>query len=581
MKLIEANNIYVFQCTYEEKFIAKEAGFKWNAKEKKWWTENYTNALKLSDYASSELIEQIERKLQEEKEQKERALEASRAIDAQIDIPCPEGFSYLPFQKAGIAYCLERFQAIQEGSNIKGSFHPKGVLIGDDMGLGKTFQAIGFINATDIKDILIICPATLKLNWRNELEKFMTRSLSVGIADSKCFCETDIVIMNYDIVHKYELELRKKTWDLIIADESHLLRNSNTIRSACILGGVLGKGKEQKSIAPIPTRFFLALSGTAIVNRHKDLWPILHGLDPFQWPKFWSFAKKFCGAYQTRYGWDLSGSTNGRELQEILRTRMMVRRKKEDVLPDLPKKRRQIIELSPNGAIQEIQAEQNAWKKNEERLEKLRTRLEIAKVSENSGEYKKAVEDLKEAVLVAFEEMSKLRHKTAVAKIPHAIEFIENCLEEEEEKIIIFAHHQDVINRIKNYFGSKAVVLTGKESLEEKQEAVDRFQNDPSCLLFIGSMRAAGLGITLTASSHEIFLEEDWTPAVISQCEDRAVRIGAVADFVLIQHLVFEESLDVKMAKTVVNKQEIIDRAFDDKNMSEEEAERELLIPVV
>jgi hypothetical protein len=161
---------------------------------------------------------------------------------------------------------------------------------------------------------------------------------------------------------------------------------------------------------------------------------------------------------------------------------------------------------------------------------------------------------------VLFAEMSKVRHATAVAKLPQVIEYLHTALDDSEDKIVVMAHHHDVVNAIAREFGDLAVVLTGETN--DRQTPVDRFQNDPGCRLFIGSIRAAGVGITLTAASHVVFAELDWTPGNISQAEDRCHRIGQ-RESVLVQHLVLDGSLDARMAKVVVDKQEVIDQALD------------------
>jgi hypothetical protein len=166
--------------------------------------------------------------------------------------------------------------------------------------------------------------------------------------------------------------------------------------------------------------------------------------------------------------------------------------------------------------------------------------------------------------------MSALRHETALAKLPYVIEHLRDALES-GEKIVCFAHHLDVIAALKAEFGAACVTLTGSTSVADRQAAVERFQNDPACTLFIGNILAAGIGITLTASSHVVCAELDWRPAMVTQAEDRTHRIGQ-RNAVLVQHVVFDGSLDAVMAKRIIAKQEIIDAALD-KGMAEAEVE--------
>jgi len=161
---------------------------------------------------------------------------------------------------------------------------------------------------------------------------------------------------------------------------------------------------------------------------------------------------------------------------------------------------------------------------------------------------------------VAFSEMSKIRHDTAVAKIPYVIEHLRTAME--NGKVVCFAHHHDVIEALKTEFGDAAVTLYGATEMSARQAAVDRFQSDEDILLFIGGIKAAGVGIGLFAASHVVFAELDWVPGNVTQCEDRCHRIGQ-QNMVMVDHLVFEGSIDARMARTLVEKQEVIADALD------------------
>ena len=217
--------------------------------------------------------------------------------------------------------------------------------------------------------------------------------------------------------------------------------------------------------------------------------------------------------------------------------------------------------------LEVVEKEKQSYEALQERIHSLRVQVELAKASEQEGVYESAVQALNGETQVIFSEISKLRHETAAAKIPLMIEHLRDQLES-VNKIVFFAHHHDVMDAIQEEFKEIAVKLSGKENMEERQQAVDSFQNNPKIKLFIGSIKAAGVGITLTASNMVVFGELDWVPGNISQCEDRTHRIGQ-KESVLIQHLVVDDSLDAKMAQTLVNKQEIIDKALDDETKFE------------
>jgi len=553
MRLIYKAPDFICESTFAEKDIPKAAGFRWNPNGKFWYTQDVYNALRLKQFASSKALAE----LNAFEQKKEESIAASKATDANIEIPVPEGLEYLPYQRAGIGFALLN----------------RNVLFGDEMGLGKTIQALGVINAdAEIKKIIVICPASLKLNWKREAERWLVRNTTIEIADSKnAFPQSEIVIINYDIIKKFKVEIDSTDWDLMILDEVHYLKNTKAQRTQLVFGKYEKGGKCK--IEPIKASRKLALTGTPIVNRPVELWPIIHALDAKVWGNFWGYAKRYCGAYQNRYGWDMSGATNLEELQEKLRMSVMVRRLKKDVLTELPPKRRQVIELPANGCAGIIDNETKAWARHQEMLEELKAAVELSKASENPADYENAVARLREGTQAAFTEISKIRHETALAKVPYVIEHLESIVEE-GNKVVVFAHHKDVISELKSHFTEKAVILTGDTKMEDRQLAVDRFQNDDSVKLFIGSITAAGVGLTLTASSHVVFAELDWVPGNLTQAEDRTHRIGQT-ESVLVQHLVLEGSLDATMANTLVAKQNVIDRALD------KEAKVEFNIPTI
>ena len=483
----------------------------------------------------------------------EAARTASRATDAKVDIPAPEGLEYMPFQRAGIAYAMKR----------------EGALIGDEMGLGKTIQAIGVVNATpDARRILVVCPASLRLNWQRELQKWLVADLTVGVAQGKNWPETDVVVINYDILKRHKATLDAEVWDILIVDECHYLKNPKTQRTKAVLGA--WNEDPRKVVKAIAAKRRLFLTGTPIVNRPIELWPLLRSLDPDNLGRYWKgYVKRYCAGYQdvvrTRHGtktiWQVGGASNLEELQDRLRATLMVRRLKADVLTELPAKRRQVIEVPPNGSVRIVKAEQKAWREVQEQLEDLRAQVELAKASEDEEDYRAAVAALTEQERVAFNEMSRLRHETALAKVDYVVEHVLNAT----DKVVVFAHHRDVISALVTALREaerKVVTITGDTPMNARQAAVDAFQNDPETTVFVGNIQAAGVGLTLTAASHVVFAELDWVPGNMSQAEDRCHRIGQTQS-VLVQHLVLDGTLDATMAHTLVEKQEVIDKALD------------------
>lgn len=553
-------DLYVAESRYEHRDILRGAGFWWDPRKKRWTTKHADVAFRLIDHASPDVKAQLEAL----RAQHEQSIAASKATDAAIEIPAPEGLSYMPFQKAGIAFALSR------------PSHVRGTLIGDEMGLGKTIQAIGVANADpSIKVSVVICPASLKLNWMREIKKWDVYQRKVVIGTSKpnphlldalLAIRPFWLILNYDIAHNWGDLLSKLNADLLVLDEAHYVKNSKARRTVAIFGGELtikkkGQPDEILELQPIPARRRVVMTGTPIVNRPYELWTLVQALDPEGLGSSWyRFTRRYCNAMQTGYGTDASGASNLEELQDRLRASIMVRRLKKDVLTELPPKRRSIMALEPEGEAAGLIAEEKAaWDRAQQALEELRVAAELAK-AEGEEAFKSAVERLRSAFTVSFTEISRIRHELALKKIPYIIEYVKDAA---LDKIVVMVHHQDVAEAIAKEFGEACVVVHGGiRDLSMRQEAVDAFQTNQNVSVFVGTIRAAGVGLTLTAASHVLFGELDWTPGNMSQAEDRCHRIGQ-RESVNVQHLVFDDSLDARMATILVEKQEIIDKALD------------------
>jgi len=543
MKLSIKNGKLCAYDAYYERGKLKAAGWRWNPAGKNWWTDVPERA---EGIASEAEIQALRDSLCRAETSAAVAVEASRAVASDLAVPCPSGRQYLPYQRAGVSYALGRSDT----------------LIGDEMGLGKTIQAIGVINVTQPGRVLIVCPASLKLNWARELGAWLTIPRTVGITDGKNWVDTQIVIINYDILNKYSDLIKNVNWDLLIVDECHYLKNPKTARTKQVLGAKTAKGSVSVEAVKATRRLFL--TGTPICNRPVELWPLVHAIDPQDMGRNWrGYVQRYCNGHQTRFGWDVSGASNLVELQTRLRSKFMVRRLKSEVLTELPPKRRQVIELLCNGARPYVEAELAAWETREKLIKDLEQQVEKTQTGETA--YSEAVEKLRSARQIAFAEMAKARHDTAVAKTPSLIVYLHDLLDEDPDaKIVFFAHHHDVLTPVFESFADKAVLFTGETKMSDRQAHVDRFQSDPKCQLFVASITAAGVGITLTASSHVVFGELDWTPGNVSQAEDRTHRIGQ-KDNVLVQHVVLNGSLDAKMARTLIDKQEVIDQALNNK----------------
>lgn len=269
---------------------------------------------------------------------------------------------------------------------------------------------------------------------------------------------------------------------------------------------------------------------------------------------------RYCDGKHNGYGWDFRGASNLEEIQTKLREKFMIRRLKEDVLTELPPKRRQIVVLPTNGASDAVEREWGTFQRHRKMIERAEEAGKRAQEAGDADGYAAAMRELHAGLKIGFEEMAGLRHATAVAKIPHVIEHVRECLEG-VDKIIVFVHHHDVARALREAFPGAAMV-TGETPPGARQAQVDLFQHDPGCRVFIGSIQAAGVGLTLTASQNVVFAEEDLVPGNMTQAEDRAHRIGQLGS-VLIQHLVFADSVDSYLANITINKQEVITAGLD------------------
>lgn len=535
MKITYNNNRWEAISSFAEKDELKAAGFRWDVAGKRWFATAADTVLRFRDFADEAAVLELEKVA----EKIEASKSSSSALDGE-EIPAPEGKSYFPYQQAGIRFALNN----------------QSVFIGDEMGLGKTVQAIGVVNAESPKTVLIVCPSSLKINWRKELERWLVTPYRIHVLQGKDQFPTlpEIVIMNYDILAKFQKQIREVQWDLVIADEAHYMKNPKAKRTIALLG----KGKE---VSPLKAKRKILLTGTPITNRPIEIFPLVSYLWPNVFNNLFHFAKRYCDAQQDGYGWDFTGASNLEELQNLLRSSGMIRRLKNDVLKELPPKTRQVVALPSESVNAIINKEGELLKSQEKEIRRLQIAMKAAKAQKDEGAYRNAVQSLRQAYSVAFTEMAAVRRELATAKIPFVIEYVE-AMVEDGEKVVVMAHHREVVDKLQNHFGLKAVKLYGGMSEAEKSNSVDRFQQDPSCMVFIGSIHAAGVGITLTAAQKMLFAELEWTPANMLQAEDRIHRIGQQGN-ALIQQLVFDGSLDAKMAETLVRKMGIIEKALD------------------
>lgn len=515
----------------KDKFTSK----KWNSSSKMWeipiTQDNFKGICDLIEdgfavsYETGKRLIELKNYYAIKNEDKIKLVELSKAKDADINIKLKEG-QLFPYQKAGVSFI----------EHCGGK-----ALVADEMGLGKTLQAIAWtLLHPDKIPILIICPSTLKINWNREFQKWA--GLNSIIIDTNFtlvdtnFIKSDIYIINYDIMKKKKEILKKMNFKIIILDECHYVKNPKAQRSKEVLDFA-------KKIPHI-----LALTGTPILNRPIEIYNILKLLSPENFGNYWNFAKKYCGAYNTRWGLDVTGASNINELSNLLRSTVMLRREKKDVLTELPDKTRTIIPLT----------------------------IDLTQYSKVENDLKKYLIEIKNRTErqanIAIEQLAKIEYckqEAVKVKLNSFIEWVYDFMEV-NGKLVIFAHHKEYIdtlmNNLKEY---NPVKIVGGMSIDDKQQSIDKFQNDSATKIIVCSLKAAGVGITLTASNYVAFLELGWTPGDHDQAEDRCHRIG-IKDNVTCYYFLAVNTIEEVIYSLIQSKRKIFKELMQDNNMIEE-----------
>jgi SWI/SNF-related matrix-associated actin-dependent regulator 1 of chromatin subfamily A len=406
-------------------------------------------------------------------------------------------------------------------------------ILADDMGLGKTTSTIIAALETGAKKILIICPASLKINWQREIQNYTERSVFIS-EGKKYSTESDFVIVNYDILKNFhdpkEKEnslLLKSQFELVILDEAHMVSNAQAQRTKIINSFV-------KNIK----RVWL-LTGTPMTSRPMNYYNLLNIIESPVAQNWMAYAIRYCQGYQFNAGkrkvWNVTGASNLEELKDRT-SKQILRRLKEDVL-DLPDKIITPVYLRLRSKEYEnLMGEYYDW------------------YDKNPNE--------SSSLTVQFSKLMKVRKVIANEKISQTIEFAENILDQ-GKKVIIFTNFTDTLQSIYQHFGKQAVYLDGSCSNSVRQQAVDSFQNDEKIKVFVGNLKAAGVGLTLTSAEVVIMNDLSFVPAEHSQAEDRAYRYGQKNN-VLVYYPIFENTIEGAIYDILNHKKKIISTVMGD-----------------
>lgn len=409
----------------------------------------------------------------------------------------------------------------------------------DPMGSGKSLQALAYVAHMEMKKILIICPAVVKYNWKNEVKKWTYLNPLVIDSDASAkelirkVPKFEVVIINYDVLKKFAEFLKTIPFEIAILDEAHYLKNKAAARS-----------KYAKALVRSISKVIL-LSGTPFLNRPIELFNPLNILDPKNWNDYYGYAKRYCEGHAGRWGWDDKGASNIAELQERI-SPYFIRRTKKEILPDLPKKR--FIDYP----VQLDSETQKEYEMAEEEFGKFL--INIKKKTEAQ-----AARSLQAEKLV---KLGALRQLASIGKIENAKEIIEGIIEN-GEKVVVFSCYNEPVEKLHEYFKDKSVLVTGKVGAEERNNIVNRFQEKKDIKIFFGGIKSAGVGINLTAATNVLFIDYSWVPGDHSQAIDRIHRIGSTADCVTIYQLYSKKTVDEYMYKLLKKKQLLFDQLID------------------
>ncbi len=508
--LLVDNKTAAIVMPYDKAMLAKFKyeidGRKWNNDDKHWEFPLVHLPKVFTIFSNIKCDKKVLDKVKELKSRRHDLDEIRSLEDTEFDIKGMKLTLY-PYQKVGVKF-VDR-----AGGRC---------LIADAPGLGKTVQAIGYAQLHNLKT-LIVCPLSVTINWQREIKKFTGKKSTIW--DSKHYdgeLDNQFHIVHYDAVPKIDKALRAQTFDLLVCDEATFLKNRQTIRAK----SVLGSWKERRKYPGIKTKYSIFLTGTPVMSRPIEAFSLLNFLDKDRFNNFYHFVERYGG-------WKGDAPRNLQDLHDRTKD-LVIRRKKDEVLKELPKKQR-------NDLYVELTKDE---KKEYQAL-----------LKEVFGKWKM---DGKPSVT----HMPKLQAFLIQKKMPRLIEMIDEFLDN-DRSILIFSCYIQPLKFLLEHYGNKAAILTGEMNRNQRQETIDKLTNGEAKVgLF--SIRAAGMGIDGLQKIIDtvVFLDMDWVPANHEQAEDRTHRIGQTNQ-VQAYYMICEESIDEYMRDILKDKQQIADLIVD------------------
>ena len=448
------------------------------------------------------------------------------------------------------------------------------VYIGDEMGTGKTLSALAAIAVADAYPVLVVCPASIKIGWCRQIAKFFPGLVDYTyVCNGKQACEippdTKIVVINYDILVNWVLDICRFGIKAVVYDEAHFIKNKRSLRSRAAARVATG----------VDIR--IAMSGTPVTSRPIDLVAQLSTigrLNDLTGGRNWTFIERYCNPTYNGYGWDTRGASNLFELNSRLRRLgILIRRRKEDVLSELPPKERISIPLEINNRNEYNRVREDIafWisaqiaddEKIQEAIKGLPKDKAQALIQEEiSSKIAKA------KAAIAITKLNALRQVCARGKIKASLEWIEDFLTS-GEKLVVFCSHRNTVDSIYHHLGSnRAVRIVGGMGSTTRQNAIDRFVNDDNIRVAVANIDAAAEGIDgwQTVCSNVAFVELTWTPTKHHQAEDRCHRSGQ-QNPVSCYYLMATETIDEYLASLIDDKHMVVSAVVDGKKVKSDD----------
>jgi SWI/SNF-related matrix-associated actin-dependent regulator 1 of chromatin subfamily A len=462
-------------------------------------------------------------RLRAEAEEAAAAIRASRATEAEpiAEVAAVLGGTLEPFQWAGVRYVL----------NARRAF------LADEQGLGKTVEALAALEADGAFPAIVVCPASLKLNWERETARWLPHR-SVALVEGRVAVppRADILILNYELVATQRELLARRHPRALVLDESHYCKNPQAKRTRAVRR--LAEGLPHDALR-------LALTGTPVLNHADELISQLRVLGRLE--DFGSGA---------RFRAQFRGPLTEERLHWHLRRRCFVRRRKAEVLPQLPDKRQVVVPVALANAREYKLAEDDviAWLREQP--------LDLSELNAKIAATLRAQR---------LAQLGTLQRLAARGKLHAALAWIHDFLAS-GEPLVVFARHVEVQEAVLERFPD-ALHLLGRDTQQAREDAVRTFQREngaapaaESPQLIVCATRVAAQGITLTRASNVAFLELEWTPAMHDQAEDRCHRIGQ-HDAVTAWYLLAAGTIDETMARLIARKRGLVAAVTDGKRL--------------